>query len=342
MKTDTATISSSVLIPLMSYVAEKGISLRDICDHAQVESELFSDANTRVTLDRTDRLIESALLLTHEPLLALKVGYRLGTRSCNLLQHLMIVSPNLKEAVHKHQSYSVLFTDEAAPTLTEQRGEACIQYFFDATNHTQGFLNRILITVIAQRFWLGFKSGQSFRANKIHLSFPKPEVFDIEKLEKAMGCPVLFNQGQNAIFFDSQWLYKDSLYYNRHLLELMEKECLSLKLRLGGRGVNVANRIRDALRNGKLSYRLSIEQAAEYIGVSGRTLNRYLSQEGTNFKSLLNEERIELAHGLLTETERCMEDIAQEVGYSSRRSFDRAFSLSVGYSPAQVRNQSAK
>jgi len=120
---------------------------------------------------------------------------------------------------------------------------------------------------------------------------------------------------------------------------LMEKETLAMKLMLGSQSTRVANTIRDALKEGRLSYRLGIEQAAQYIGVSGRTLNRYLGNEGINFKSLLNQERIALANKLLTEGNKSLEDIALEVGYSSRRSFDRAFTLCVGYSPAQARNK---
>ncbi len=123
------------------------------------------------------------------------------------------------------------------------------------------------------------------------------------------------------------------------VVELMEKETLALKLMLDSQSTRVAHSIREALREGRLSYRLSIEQAADYIGVSARTLNRYLAKEGTHFKNLLNEERIALANKLLVQSSSCLEDIAQDVGYSSRRSFDRAFSLAVGYSPAQVRNK---
>ena len=127
---------------------------------------------------------------------------------------------------------------------------------------------------------------------------------------------------------------------NKHLVELMEKECLALKLMLESQGRRVAIQLQEALRENRLSYRIGIEQAADYIGVSARTLNRYLSDEGTSFKTLLNNERIALAQKLLSEGDMDLEEIAQQVGYSSRRSFDRAFTLSVGYSPAQVRQKS--
>ncbi len=102
----------------------------------------------------------------------------------------------------------------------------------------------------------------------------------------------------------------------------------------------MANTLREALQVGQLGYRSNIEQAAELIGVSTRTLNRYLKSEGTNYKKLLSEERIALASQLLRDSKRGIEDVAFDVGYSSRRSFDRAFTQVVGISPAAARKQS--
>ncbi len=336
------TISSSVLIPLMSFAAEKGFSIRMICDEAGVDSDLFSDANSRITLESTDRLLETISDLTQEPLLAIKVGYRLGTRSCNLLQHLMIVCPNLQESIRKHQDFNVLFTDEPAPILVENDEEgiplASLKYPILKSQHERGSALRTLISISAQKYWLSFKCGKDFKPYRICLDIPEPTIGGAI-IRQYLGAEVRFNQPENAIHFERRFLHIQSPYYNQHLIDLMEKESLALKMMLDSRGPRVANKIRKALREGHLSYRLSIEQAADYIGVSARTLNRYLSSEGTNFKNLLNEERIALAHRLLSEGKNCLEDIAQEVGYSSRRSFDRAFTLTVGYSPAQARNR---
>ena len=150
-----------------------------------------------------------------------------------------------------------------------------------------------------------------------------------------------FDCSDTSIWFDEKWLSHGTHFVNNHLVELLEKECLALKLMLESQGKRIAVRLQEALRDNRLNYRIGIEQAADYIGVSARTLNRYLGREGTNFKTLLNNERIALAQKLLSEGDVDLEEIARQVGYSSRRSFDRAFSILVGYSPAQVRQRLA-
>lgn len=340
MKTDKTSVSSSVLIPLMSYATEHGLPITKICEEIGIETAIVNDANARVELNQVDDLLEKVAHLTQEPLLGIKLGYRLGTRSYNLLQHLMIVCPNLMDSIHKQQAYHILFSDEPVPTFESNNESASITFHFQNSNYALGSSIRMLTCMTAQRFWLGFKCGKAFKPNSIELRMAHPGDLAY-KISKILGCEVLFDRQEDVIHFDNKWLYLDSPFYNKSLLTLMEKETLALKLMLSSQSTRVANTIREALQEGKLSYRLSIEQAADYIGVSARTLNRYLSNEGTNFKHLLNEERIAFAHKLLIQGGNSLEDIAHDVGYSSRRSFDRAFTLSVGYSPAQARNKVA-
>lgn len=326
----------------MSFASGKGVLHEEICNDSGVDSELIHDADARVLVRDADKLVASAERLTGEPNLALKVGYRLGTRSCNLLQHLMIVSPDLATATRHQQAFHRLFTDEDAPVLTVDKENqiAEIQYFFLPSTCIEGSRSRILTCMAGHLNWMRFKCGKSFQAQCIRLTIPEPNMGKAQ-LEYSFGCPVLFNQQKNSIQFHESFLYKESRYHNQHLLALMEKQCQSLLERLGNEKHQVANKLREAFQSGLLDYRSNIEQAADFIGVSTRTLNRYLKSEGTNYKNLLSEERIALASRLLREGHRCIEDVAFDVGYSSRRSFDRAFTQAVGISPAAVRKQPA-
>ena len=144
----------------MSYAEEHGLSIRTICDDTGIEAAKVNDANSRIDLNRVDALLETIASQTQEPLLGVKIGYRLGTRSYNLLQHLMIVCPNLMEAIHKQQEYHILFSDEPVPTF-ESNESACITFHFQNSEFPVGSQIRMLTCVAAQRFWLGFKDRKS-------------------------------------------------------------------------------------------------------------------------------------------------------------------------------------
>lgn len=95
-------------------------------------------------------------------------------------------------------------------------------------------------------------------------------------------------------------------------------------------------RVRDILSNSEQHY-LSIENVAEYLHMSDRTLKRQLAAEGTSFSTLVDEVRYRHATSLLSRTDYSLEQIADELGYSDVANFSRAFKRWSGRSPSNWR-----
>jgi AraC-like DNA-binding protein len=77
---------------------------------------------------------------------------------------------------------------------------------------------------------------------------------------------------------------------------------------------------------------------AEKLGISSRTLQRKLSEEGTHYKDVLNELRYELATYFLKNTELTLDNIAYELGYAEARSFYRSFKQWTGETAGSYRS----
>ena len=88
------------------------------------------------------------------------------------------------------------------------------------------------------------------------------------------------------------------------------------------------------------SGRASIDDAARGLGVSTRTLQRRLTDEGTSFQSLLAETRLKLSRHYLTQTHLGIPEIAFLLGYSEQNSFYRAFRDWTGLTPEAARHPS--
>ncbi|MEM7323134.1 MAG: AraC family transcriptional regulator ligand-binding domain-containing protein [Actinomycetota bacterium] len=73
------------------------------------------------------------------------------------------------------------------------------------------------------------------------------------------------------------------------------------------------------------------------LGLSVRSLQRRLQDEGTSFKGLVNETRSDLAVHYLRHSELPIADIAFLLGYGDHRSFYRAFHSWTGSTPKAVR-----
>jgi len=83
--------------------------------------------------------------------------------------------------------------------------------------------------------------------------------------------------------------------------------------------------------------RLNRRFAAELAGLSPRTLQRRLSEQGASFSQLLSQARLDRAATLLRETEEKLVDISLMLGYENASTFTRAFRHWTGVSPREFR-----
>lgn len=87
--------------------------------------------------------------------------------------------------------------------------------------------------------------------------------------------------------------------------------------------------------------RSSVEDVAETLALSPRTLQRHLRQEGTSFGRALAATRERLARHYLRATDLATTEVALLLGYDDPNSFYRAFRAWTGTTPQRARAQGA-
>ena len=83
-----------------------------------------------------------------------------------------------------------------------------------------------------------------------------------------------------------------------------------------------------------------MEDVADKLGISKRTLQRKLTEENTSFQKQLNGTREVLAKHYIRNTDMSSDDIAFLLGYQEINSFLRAFSLWTGMSVSEYKRSS--
>lgn len=83
----------------------------------------------------------------------------------------------------------------------------------------------------------------------------------------------------------------------------------------------------------------TIDDVANALAISKRTLQRKLKQEDTTFQKQLNHTRELLAKNYIKNTQFSSEDIAYLLGYQDLNSFFTAFSVWTGKSVTQYKNE---
>ena len=80
-----------------------------------------------------------------------------------------------------------------------------------------------------------------------------------------------------------------------------------------------------------------LENIAQDLSMSTRTLQRQLGRQGTSFVQLLNQTRKELAQAYVRDRGRNLTDIAYLLGFSELSTFSRSFKRWTGKSPSRYR-----
>ena len=142
----------------------------------------------------------------------------------------------------------------------------------------------------------------------------------------------------NSITFSTQDLQKTFKSKSLSLLDYLEPE---LKKRLAELDVDdsYAKRVRSVLVELLPRGLASADDVAKELGISKRTLQRYLKAEDSNFQQQLNETREMLAKNYLLNTKMSTDEIAFLLAYQETNSFQRAFNIWTGKTIHQFRQE---
>jgi AraC-like DNA-binding protein len=143
---------------------------------------------------------------------------------------------------------------------------------------------------------------------------------------------------QNAITFSARDLQEPFISFNDAMWSYFEPE---LAKRLTDLDVDdsVSARVRSALTELLPGGAGTIEDVAEKLGLSRRTLQRKLAEEKTTFKKQLNSTREILAIHYIRNTDLSTNDMAYLLGYAELNSFLRAFSVWTGKSLTEYKKE---
>ena len=141
---------------------------------------------------------------------------------------------------------------------------------------------------------------------------------------------------RNALTFRAADMELPFLTHNSGMWNVFEGD---LKRRLADldRDSTVTERLRAVLLEALPSGRGTLDSAASMLGLSARTLQRRLRQEGTAFKEVLRQTRRNLAQYYLTQTSLSASHIGFLLGFDDPSSFFRAYSAWTGTTPESTR-----
>lgn len=178
-------------------------------------------------------------------------------------------------------------------------------------------------------------TGTRFSPLRVEFLQPRPHA---KTIERHFGCPVVCGGHRNAIVFRVADARRPFVTRNAELLAMLAPQ-FEEELKQQNGDEHFAERVRGAIQQKLTGRRPSIEDVADALHVSSRTLQRRLQDSGSSFKRVLEEARHHLARHYLNNSALELNEAAYLLGYEDANSFVRAFRTWEGIPPARWREQ---
>jgi AraC-like DNA-binding protein len=156
------------------------------------------------------------------------------------------------------------------------------------------------------------------------------------ELERALGAPVRFGAGRNALRVSLQWQSFRVALYPRYAFGVFCAHAERLMAELDA-ALSVAGQIERTILPMLHTGNASVVAVARQLGLSEQALYRALRAEGTTFEHVRARLRHRFAQGYLEKGDTTLKEIAYLLGYSDVSAFSRAFKRHEGLSPGKYR-----
>lgn len=177
--------------------------------------------------------------------------------------------------------------------------------------------------------------GTGTRLSPLRVEFVDPRAHT-KAIERHFGCPVACGTKRNAIVFRAEDARRPFVTRNAELLALLAPQFEEeLKERQGDE--DFVGQVRVAIHHQLTGRRPSMEDIADALHVSTRTLQWRLQDAGSSFQKSLEEARHQLARHYLNNSVLELNEAAYLLGYEDSNSFVRAFRTWEGTPPARWR-----
>ena len=326
----TTTVRAAGLV--LRVLAETGVSFVEVGQRIGVDPGVFADQDARLPCSVVGPLWAIAEEKTGDPNIGMRVAQTADRSSFDAFSFIACASATYADAVDNVRRYMRLLNNGAVFDLEADEETAWLAWRsvtpnIAAVRHDSECVMAMCVTY--SRLWLG-----DFDPLEVHFRHQAPP--DISELETFFQAPLRYGSTECALRFASSELTRPVQSADPGLMALLKQyadETLAALPEPGRQALEVRSLIVKGLASGDIA----LTGIAKKLGLSERSLQRHLRDEGTSHKQLVEDTRRELAVRYLGNHSVSASEVAYMLGYSETAPFFRAFKKWTGQTPGQFR-----
>lgn len=299
---------------------------------AGIDPALFGAVESGILANEIVRLWELAVDESRDDAIGLKAAQSFRPSSMDATGYAMMSSPNLLAALERAVRYIGALTSASNAGLCRNEYGYCLSLnlmpgIIDVQRQNHEF---VLLSTLQFLRWI---AGPSLVPSRIEFMHARPA--EATLYSEAFGRLPDFSAPHLALSFSEADVARPLLSANAQMAILHDQAAEQRIAQLGtAHNTLMANQyIVQSLIHGEPTR----DAIAEKMGISSRTLQRRLQDEGRTYHEILDDVRHNLANRYLGNENISLSDVAHLLGFSDQSSFTRAAHRWFGDSPSRIR-----
>lgn len=318
---------------ILSAFETLGLDRRRLQAEAGFSDQELSDPDGLLPAEAFYRMWTAADLAWGRPALGVHTAAHVPFGAYEVLDYLLLTSGSLDEGLGHFARCFALATRTSRYQITDAQDEVAYEMVWNITPHGAMFhLRDYSLATVSGR--AGYASGE--RPVRVELS--GPALASAAEYARQFGVPVVLHAARNALVFASTAWRKPLPRHDAALNRTLRRHAhLLLQRHPVARESSVADQVRAELLDLSAVGLPSVEVVGKRLGMSGRTLQRKLRDEGASFDAVSQQVRTTLAEAYLQDARVTVTEVAYLLGFSESSAFSRAFKRWTGRSPREYR-----
>lgn len=317
----------------LDKLGQLGLSREVLLREAKVDERQLRDPDARIPLAAVERLWRVAAEHVPDPAFGLRLGAETSVREWGLVGYAAAFSSTLGSALNRFAHYSRVVSDALVVRIDTERDATWVR--LDVQPALRAFRPAVDARLAALLSACREMAGAPVTPLLVQLSYRQPP--DVKEYERFFGAPLEFGALTSSFLLRSEELARRLAMADKTLVSYLET-LADQKLASIGAERTLRDRVHRVLW-AELSERTpNLEGVARALGMSARTLQRQLRQEGATFAKLLDGLRREMAPTLLRDGQHGVSEVAFLLGYEDPSAFRRAFQRWFARSPRSFRS----
>lgn len=325
-----ASVSVLLLRPLVALLSEAPEARASFFGASDLTPEQVADPDARVSPSQFCVAWAEFLRQSGDPQIALRMAEVILPGAFGVVEYVCRSAPTLGDALRQWVRYLNLLDDAVEVGLVEEGPHACLRVLHESEAPAPASHELCFALVVARARMMCERPP---RVRSVDFTHRAPG--DATAYERWFGAPVRFGAATTQLVLPRDELLVPLATADPNLLLILSRHADELSARDRGAPLLTAQ-VQRVLRAALRTDEAGVEQVARRLGLTARSLQRRLKDEGSSFQAVREGVRRELAVRYLDD-DLSISEISFLLGFSEPSAFFRAFKRWTGLTPIESR-----